>query len=94
MKAIIILYNLKKCNNAQRVKIHNSLYGYNDHSNKGLYKYKRKGIINNYPHLRLSRGGLIIKKEGKKEIMQLLKENNAEIQQIPIEITESYLKNR
>ena len=92
MKAVIILYDLKKCNNAQRIKIQNTLYGYIDYSNKGLYKYKREGIVDKYLHLRLSRGGLIMKDKEKKEVVSLLKENKAKIQIIPINMAESYLK--
>ena len=92
MKAVIILYDLKKCNNAQRIKIQNTLYGYIDYSNKGLYKYKRKGIVDKYLHLRLSRGGLIMKDKEKKEVILLLKENKAKIKVIPVNTAESYLK--
>lgn len=94
MKAVIILYNLKKCNNAQRVKIQHTLYGYNDHSNKGLYNYKRRGIIDKYVHLRLSRGGLIMKEKEKSEVISLLKENKAKILSIPISIAFSFLKKK
>ena len=92
MKAVIILYDLKKCNNAQRIKIHNTLYGYIDYSNKGLYKYKRKGIVDKYLHLRLSRGGLIMKEKDKKEVVSLLKDNKAKTRIIPVDIAESHLK--
>lgn len=92
MKSYIILYNLEKCNNAQRVQIQNKLFGYNDHSNKGKYVYKREGIIQKYPHFRLSRGGFIIKKGDEEIIIAILKKNKAKIELIPIDIAKSFLK--
>lgn len=91
MKACIIIYNLENCSSAQRVKIQNTLYGYNDHSNGGKYKYRRKGIVEKYPHRRLSRGGLIIRDRDKGEIIQVLEHNKAVVKVIPIEIAKYYL---
>ncbi|MFW5891132.1 MAG: hypothetical protein ACOCUI_02835 [bacterium] len=83
---------MKECSNSERVKIQNSLYGYTDHSNKGNYKYKRKGIMEKYPFLKLSRGGLIVRDKDKREIVSLLEKNNAKVKLIPINILSSYLK--
>ena len=94
MKAVIILYELGDCSGAQRVKIQNSLYGYIDYSNGKKYKYQRDGIVNKFPHLRLSRGGIILGSENKKEVILLLERNNAKIRLIPISIAANYLKNK
>ena len=91
MKAVIISYTLEKLNPKQRVAIHRALYSHTDHSNKGGYQYKRKGLIDSFPSLKLNRGVLIIPQKNKKKIITLLKKNNASVISIAIEINNTIL---
>lgn len=84
MKSIIVSYTLEKTEPNQRIIIHRLLYGYNDLSNNGSYKYKRKGLIELYSGRKLNRGVFIIPYKFKDKIIPLLKKNKANLQIIPI----------
>ena len=92
MKAIIISYTLDKSNINQRTSIHRILYGYKDHSNKGAYKYNRKGLIEQGHFLKLNRGVIIMPEKDKKEVLSVLKKNKATIKTIPINANLSLFK--
>ena len=91
MKAVIISYTLKKLDPKQRIAIHRSLYSYIDHSNKGEYQYKRKGLIESFPSLKINRGVVIVPEKHKKGVMDVLKKNKANVISIPIQLKESLL---
>ena len=92
MKAVIISYTLSKSDINQRTSIHRNLYGYKDHSNKGAYKYDRKGLIKQGHCLKLNRGVIIIPEKDKKEVLSVLKKNKATIITIPINVNVSLFK--
>lgn len=77
MKCTIICYTLKKTTPTTRNKFKRELLGYTDHSNKGKYKYKRKGILQNIPHLRPIRSTIIIENKNKQKIIKFLQKYNA-----------------
>ena len=92
MKALLVSYDLKKANINQKTILHQSLYGYTDHSNNGKYKYKREGLLNKYPSVKLNRGVFIIDINDKSKILPILKKNSANIKTLIIEIPENELK--
>ena len=55
MKSIIVSYTLEKAKPHQKILIHRLLYGYEDLSNNGAYKYSRKGLIELYSGTKLNR---------------------------------------
>ncbi len=59
-KVSIIKYNLEGVSVNKKTLIHRALYGYTDHSNKGNYIYKRKGVLNKIKHTKISRSVLMI----------------------------------
>jgi hypothetical protein len=73
----IICLDLKQCAESQRTAIQRGLSGYIDYSNKGAYKYKRKGILDEISHLRLNKGVIVVEPKNKKRVTTLLKKNNA-----------------
>lgn len=73
----IVCFDLKKCDFAQRTAIQRRLRGYTDYSNKGNYNYKRKGLLNEIPHLRLNKGVIAVETKNKRKITTLLKNNKA-----------------
>lgn len=79
MKSIIVSYTLEKTKPHQKIMIHRLLYGYNDLSNNGSYKYKRKGLIELYAGTKLNRGVFIIPLKHKDKIIPLLRKNKANI---------------
>jgi hypothetical protein len=92
MKALLISYDLKKASINQKTILHQSLYGYTDHSNNSKYKYEREGLLNKYPYIKLNRGVFIININDKSKILPILKKNGVNIQTLTIEIPKSQLK--
>ncbi len=84
MKSVIISYTLEKTKPHQRLLIHRFLYGYNDLSNNGAYKYRRKGLIELCSGTKLNRGVFIIPIKFQDKIIPLLKKNKANLQIIPV----------
>ena len=77
MKAKLITYDLSNLNQYRKVLVNRALFGYNDHSNKGAYTYKRAGILKEIPHLRLLRGVIIIEKSKQNKVVDILKKYKA-----------------
>jgi|SRR3989344_8434636 len=73
----IVSFKLKKCIDSQKTAIQRALKGYIDHSNKGSHIYKRKGILENTPHLTLNKGVILIDTKNKIKLTKILKDNNA-----------------
>lgn len=86
MNSLIVSYTLEKCKPHQRLMIHRLLYGYNDLSNNGAYRYKRKGLIETYFGKKLNRGVFIMPTKFKDKIIPLLKKNNAKLEIIPVKL--------
>ncbi len=84
MKSIIVSYTLEKAKPHQRIIIHRLLYGYNDFSNNGSYKYQRKGLIELYSGTKLNRGVFVLPYKFKNKIVPLLKKNKASLRIIPV----------
>ena len=92
MKALLVSYDLKKANINQKTILHQTLYGYSDHSNNGKYKYEREGLLEKYPSIKINRGVFIIDLEYKGKILPLLKKNKASIMTLIVEIPKSLLR--
>jgi len=54
-------------------------YGYVDHSCNYKYTYKRRGFLDDFPHLKLQRGVVVVRKQDAKEVITFLESSNAEI---------------
>lgn len=92
MKALLVSYNLKDANINQKTSLQQSLYGYEDYSNGGRYKYQRKGLLSKYPSVKLNRGVFIINLKDKDKIIPILKKNKANIRKLIIDIPKNMLK--
>jgi hypothetical protein len=53
-------------------------YGQNTSSHGGKYQYRRHGLLDNIPHIKLIGGVIIIKKDFAEKVIDFLKEYNAE----------------
>jgi hypothetical protein len=91
MKAVIINYTLEKSQASERVFIHRALHSHTDFSNNGSYEYKRKGILDLIPNIKLGKGILIISNKDKNRIISILKKNKATVKSIPVNINKSLL---
>ena len=78
MKEIsIIKYGMQNCNGQQKTAIKRAINGYNDYSNNGKYNYKRKGLLDEIPHTRISKGVILIDKRHKIKLLRPLKKYGA-----------------
>lgn len=91
MKASLIAYDLSNLDQYRKVLLNRALFGYNDHSNKGAYTYKREGILKEIPHLRLLRGVFIIKSNGLNRVIKVFKKCKAKYYIFPVRVNKSVL---
>lgn len=92
MKAKLIAYDLSKLDHYKKVLVNRALYGYNDHSNKGNYFYKREGVLNGVPHLRLLRGVILVKPNDQKKVVDILKKYKTKHSIFTVEVKSSLLR--
>ena len=78
---IIAFRNKPKTPNKDLKRFCNRLYGYKDHSQKGKFLYKRKGLLGEIPHILINpiRSVVIIKKKDAEQLLSFLKEFDVEI---------------
>lgn len=72
MKAKLIIYELAKLKQYHKVLVNRALFGFTDNSNKGSYLYKRGGVLSNIPHIRLTRGVIIVRKVDGSRVISVL----------------------
>lgn len=53
-------------------------YGQNTSSHGGKYQYRRQGLLDNIPHIKLIGGVIIVTKDFAEKVIEFLKEYNAE----------------
>jgi len=92
MKGKIISYSIAHKTPKIRSKFNRELNGYLDVSHGGKYKYKRKGLLDSIIHKKPAKNTLVIMNEPAKIIIKLLKEFDAKINIININIDLSELK--
>ena len=76
---IIVFKILTKTNKLVMNKFCRQFYGYIDRSHNHRYQYQRKGFIENFPHIKVLRGVIVVKIEDANEIISFLESYNAEI---------------
>ena len=72
MKAIIV-YNLADKSPVQKTRILRVLFGYEDKSNFGKYKYAREGLISKIPNALQIKSAIIVEKAYVPEVVRTLK---------------------
>lgn len=76
----IISFQLSGNNNHTEInRFCREFYGYKDKSNKGKYTYERKGILSEYPHIKIRRGLIVVRMEDTEKITDILEKHNADI---------------
>lgn len=78
---MLICYSLSKAKPtpAEWTKFRKKFLGYLDHSNKGRYKYHRKGLMSEIPHVKLLRAVFIVRERETQKVIDFLKEYRADI---------------
>ena len=86
MKAELFSYTLEKASPHHKIALHRILYGYEDVSNKGSYRYQRKGLISELAGKKLNRGVFIIPQKHKKQLLSILRKNKATVKTLSISV--------
>jgi hypothetical protein len=80
MRGILIAYRLRTPHDPNVASaLVKRLYGQSTSSQGGKYRYRRKGLLDEIPSVRLIRGVIIVEKKNKKKILELLEEFDAEV---------------
>jgi len=88
----LIVFKLAGSNNHSTMKkFCRRFYGYLDRSHNYKYTYPRKGFLDNFPHLRLQRGVVVVRKQDAKEVISFLESYKAEIFARDLVLTEEDL---
>lgn len=75
---ILVFRFPKKTNQKSLNQFCKKFYGQNTSSGGGKYHYRRKGLLDVIPHIKLIRGVIIVSKENTDKVVQFLREYNAE----------------
>ena len=70
MCVTIIVY--KQPNKSKSVQLSRALHGYTDHSNHGNYSYKRSGLLDQIPYVKIFNGAFLLRKKDASKLIQLL----------------------
>ena len=80
MRGILIAYRLRTPHDPNVASaLVKRLYGQNTSSQGGKYRYRRKGLLDEIPSVRLIRGVIIVEKRYMKKILELLEQFDAEV---------------
>jgi hypothetical protein len=69
----IIAYDLTGKSPVQKTRIIRTLFGYEDKSNFGKYKYARKGLISKIPNARQIKGAILVEEAYVPKVVRELK---------------------
>lgn len=88
MNGIIIVFRILKHVGQKRANdFCKKFYGQETSCQRGKYKYRRKGILDDIPHRKLIRGVIVFKKDDAKKAISFLKSYNAEMHIRKAELT-------
>ncbi len=79
MKGNIIVFRFKEKTEQKSInQFCKKFYGQNTSSHGGKYQYRRHGLLDNIPHIKLIGGVILVKKDFAEKVVEFLKEYNAE----------------
>lgn len=73
MKARLISYDLTNLIQWKKVAVNRKLFGYIEYSNNSKYKYKRKGILEYIPHIKVAKSVIIVREANFPQLIKNLK---------------------
>lgn len=83
-KVSILKYNLKGVSVNKKTLIHRDLYGYIDHSNKGSYKYERRGILEGLKYTKIGNGVILLDTKDVSQLIPLFKKQKIKVKIIDL----------
>ena len=94
MKAEIITYNTKSMNNSKRSIISKRIFGYKDRTKASKYIYKKQGILESKPHIKIAKKTFIVSSKDAKELKTIITRFGASVKSWEIEINKYQFKKR
>ncbi len=88
MKARLVSYDLTNLIQWKKVAVNRRLFGYLEYSNNSQYKYKRKGILESIPHIKVAKSVILVKET---DFAKLAKSLKCKYKSYKIDINESIL---
>lgn len=86
VKGILIAYATRGASKTASARVAQKLYG-QDTKSRG-YTVRRKGLLDDVPHIRLIRGVVVLRPEDAKAVRNLLDELGCEVHERRIELTD------
>lgn len=77
MRATIIFYDMTELIPKNKEKLVTKLFGKEQMSYYGKYKYRTGGVLDGIPHLKPVRSALIVKKTDKNKVLKVLNQYKA-----------------
>jgi len=88
MNGSIIIFKLPpQRRNVELSKFCQKFYGQNTSSEKGKYRYRRRGLLDELPYRKLLRGVIIVKEEHLKTVLDFLDNYDAEVHVREVRLT-------
>lgn len=91
MKAKLISYDLSKLSQIKKVIVKRQLFGYIEYSNNSKYTYKRKGVLEEIPNIKVARAVIIVRNQDAQKVEKVIKSVNGKYQIFTIEVKSSML---
>ena len=87
VEGTLIAFRLASYDKDQASELVKRLYGQRTSSHGGKYVYRRKGLLDEIPHVRLVRGVVIVRTADTKRVVEFLTNLGAEVQVRTVELT-------
>ncbi len=78
MEGTLIAFRLARYDKDKASELVKRLYGQQTSSHGGKYVYRRKGLLDEIPHVRLIRGVIIVRTEDAERVLDLLQNLGAD----------------
>ena len=86
MKAKVFTYSTERLNSTQKSILSKRINGYIDKSNGARYTYKRKGIFEKIPHIKITKKAFIIREQDFSKVSKILRQYGATLKSWNIDI--------
>ncbi len=87
MEGTLIAFRLARYDKDRASELVKRLYGQRTSSHGGRYVYRRKGLLDEIPHVRLIRGVIIVRTEDAERVEKLLRASGAEVMERRVTLT-------
>ena len=87
MEGTLIAFRLATYDKNKASELVKRLYGQRTSSHGGTYVYRRKGLLDEIPHVRLIRGVVIVRQTDQGRVLALLRSLRAEVHARRVELT-------